>query len=144
MLLRVLLTGVALVACNGVEDQPTGSSTPPAAPSATAVSADSVAGNHILIAYRGALRAKPAVTRSREDASRLAGELVARLRAGEDFADLAKRYSDDTSASRGGESGIFTREHVRKPFDVLFTLEPGRVADVAETEYGFHIIQRAR
>lgn len=65
-----------------------------------------------------------------------------RINKGEDFGDVAKDVSDDTSASRGGDLGCVTKGQMVKPFeDAAFALEPGKVSAIVETEYGFHVIK---
>jgi len=65
-----------------------------------------------------------------------------RVKKGEDFADVARSVSDDTSASRGGDLGCVQKGTMVKPFEEkLFSMDEGKVSDVVETEYGFHIIQ---
>lgn len=67
---------------------------------------------------------------------------MARLDGGEDFAQVAKTVSDDTSSARGGELGCVTKGMMVKPFeDAAFALEPGKRSGVVETEYGYHIIK---
>lgn len=70
-------------------------------------------------------------------------ELRERVMNGEKFQALAVMYSEDqTSARRGGELGMRTREEFVKPFsDAAFALKPGQVSQIVETEFGFHIIQ---
>lgn len=60
----------------------------------------------------------------------------------ENFAALAKQYSDDkVSALKGGDLGFFTRKDMVKPFaDAAFNLKPGAVSDIVVTDYGNHII----
>lgn len=61
---------------------------------------------------------------------------------GADFADLARRYSQDTSASDGGDLGKFGRGRMVKPFEnAAFALKPGEISEIVETPYGFHIIR---
>jgi peptidyl-prolyl cis-trans isomerase C len=69
--------------------------------------------------------------------------LLARIRAGEDFATLAAANSDDKgSATRGGDLGYFTRTRMVPEFaTAAFLLAPGQVSDVVQTQYGFHIIK---
>lgn len=74
----------------------------------------------------------------------LADELLGRIRAGEDFADLAREYSDDAaSGARGGDLGFFGRDRMVAPFsDAAYALEDvGDVSDVVETRFGYHIIR---
>ncbi len=93
---------------------------------------------HILIkATPGAASDVRAAARERIDA------LVPQLRAGADFADLARRYSEDNSAAAGGDLGEVPRGRTVKPFeDALFALQPGQVSDVVPTQFGFHLIRQ--
>ncbi len=63
-------------------------------------------------------------------------------RKGEDFAELARRYSEDTTASTGGDLGYFTSEDMVKPFsDSAFSLEKGEISDLVRSRFGLHIIK---
>lgn len=59
------------------------------------------------------------------------------------FATLAQQYSQDGSASVGGDLGFFERGQMVAPFEeAAFALtEPNQVSDVIETDFGYHIIQ---
>ena len=72
-----------------------------------------------------------------------ASEVLKRARNGEDFATLAKAYSQDTAtASKGGDLGTFTRGRMVKPFeDAAFALKAGEISDLIETPFGLHIIK---
>ncbi len=82
------------------------------------------------------------VTDDREQRALLA-DIKARLEKGEDFAALAKQYSNDPgSADAGGELGMIGRGIMDKPFeDAMFALEAGEVSDVVETSFGLHLIK---
>jgi hypothetical protein len=59
------------------------------------------------------------------------------------FGDMAKRYSADGSAQRGGNLGAFRREDMVKPFsDAVAALKPGQISPLVETQFGYHIVQR--
>ena len=83
----------------------------PAAPS-TARAPARLAASHVLIQWSGADRAGTDVTRTREEALKLAGEIAAKARAGEDITTLAKEYSDGPSAPQGGDLGMFASSQI--------------------------------
>lgn len=69
-------------------------------------------------------------------------DLAERVRAGEDFGDLAKQYSEGPSAPRGGDLGFFTRRDMVPAFsNPAFALLPNEVSDVVVTRFGYHLIQ---
>ncbi len=76
-------------------------------------------------------------------ALKTAQDVLKKVKAGGDFAELAKKYSTDRSAQRGGDLGFFSRTMMVKPFaDAAFALaNVGDVSDVVQTDFGFHIIK---
>ena len=72
-----------------------------------------------------------------------AEDLLKQIKAGGDFAELAKKYSQDTgSAVKGGDLGWVVRGQTVKNFEEsAFSLKPKEISGVIGTEYGFHIIQ---
>ena len=72
-----------------------------------------------------------------------AEDLLKQIKAGGDFAELAKKYSQDTgSAVKGGDLGWVVRGQTVKNFEEsAFSLKPKEISSVIGTEYGFHIIQ---
>ncbi|WP_306354074.1 peptidylprolyl isomerase [Flavobacterium sp. '19STA2R22 D10 B1'] len=98
--------------------------------------------SHILLAYSGAMRANPAVTRTKEEAKAKAEELLAQVNANPaSFEELARSNSDDSSAQSGGDLGAFGPNMMVKPFnDFVFNNPVGKIG-LVETDFGFHVIK---
>lgn len=65
-----------------------------------------------------------------------------KLQKGEDFAALAKTYSEDSSGPEGGNLGYFQRGQMVQPFeDAAFQMKPGETSDIVETRFGYHLIK---
>jgi parvulin-like peptidyl-prolyl isomerase len=92
---------------------------------------------HILIMTQGKTDAEKAAARKKIE------DILARVKAGEDFAALAKEYSEDPgSKDNGGLYENFGRGQMVKPFeDAAFSVPVGEVSGVVETSFGFHIIK---
>jgi len=103
---------------------------------------DSAKAAHILIAYKGALRANPAISRSKEDAKKKADSIlkVVKRNPGK-FADYAKKLSDGPTKTKGGDLGWFTYGRMVPEFnDFIFNGKKGQIG-LVETPFGFHIIK---
>jgi hypothetical protein len=93
---------------------------------------------HVLLTPVASDSAKAA---ARTEAVRILGL----LREGEDFAELARRFSADGSAQQGGELGWIRSGETVPEFDaVAFALTRGQTSGVVETQYGAHIIRVER
>lgn len=98
---------------------------------------EEVRARHILITVDPA--AGPAEAEKAETSIRA---LAAKLKAGADFPDLARRYSQDTSAENGGDLGWFGRGVMVKSFeDAAFALKKGEISEPVRSEFGWHLIQ---
>jgi len=97
---------------------------------------ETVEASHIL--FRVGNPSEEAEVRSRAEA------VLKRAQAGEDFAALARQYSEDTTtADQGGYAGTFPRGQMVKEFeDAAFSMKPGEISGLVRTgDYGFHIIK---
>jgi peptidyl-prolyl cis-trans isomerase D len=71
-----------------------------------------------------------------------AGDLLKQLKGGADFAELAKKNSDDSSKEQGGDLGWFTHGQMVAEFDTAaFALKPKELSGVVTSQFGYHIIQ---
>lgn len=71
-----------------------------------------------------------------------AEEVLKRVKAGENFENLAKEYSDDGSKQNGGDLGWFGKGRMVPEFEnAAFALQPGQTSEIVESQFGFHIIK---
>lgn len=79
----------------------------------------------------------------KQEARQQLEEIRKRILAGEDFATLAKQYSQDVaSAQAGGELGFFKKKELVPEYEAAaLRLEPGGISNVVESQFGFHLIQ---
>ncbi|HMJ51088.1 MAG TPA: peptidylprolyl isomerase [Polyangiaceae bacterium] len=107
-----------------------------------------VGASHILVSYKGARGAAPAVVRTKDQAKKRAQEVLKKAKGPQatDFVALAKKYSDDPgSGPKGGDLGLFNRAQMVKPFsDAAFAIKPGDVSEIVESDFGFHVIKRTQ
>ena len=116
----------------------------PLSPGELASQPSEISARHLLVAYKGGLRASPGIGRSKAEAFARAEEAHKRAAAGEDFVALVKEYSDEPGAAeRGGDLGKFERQSMVPAFaNAAFALKVGEVSAVVETQFGFHVILR--
>ncbi|XP_066596064.1 putative peptidyl-prolyl cis-trans isomerase dodo [Prorops nasuta] len=104
--------------------------------------------SHLLVKHSGSRRPsswrEENITRSKEEALELVKSYREQIVSGKaTFSDLASKYSDCSSAKRGGDLGPFGRGAMQKPFeDAAFNLKVGELSSPVKTDSGIHIIQR--
>lgn len=99
---------------------------------------EQVSARHILI--RVSSDAPEAEKKAAKDK---AEEILHKLKEGEDFAKLAEEFSDDPgSKTKGGDLGFFSKGKMVKAFeDAAFSMKPGEMSGIVETNFGYHIIK---
>jgi peptidyl-prolyl cis-trans isomerase D len=71
-----------------------------------------------------------------------AEDVLKKAKSGANFEDLAKKYSEDTTASKGGDLDWIVEGQTVPEFEhAAFTLPKGAISDLVKTQYGFHIIK---
>lgn len=103
---------------------------------------DSSESRHILIRYVGTMRAPETVTKTKEEAQKLADSILGVVKKDKSkFAELAKEFSDDGSAENGGDLGNSTPGRMVPPFDEFIFGNPAGTIGLVETDFGFHVVE---
>jgi parvulin-like peptidyl-prolyl isomerase len=132
----------------------TAGATPPAP--AAGKEPDHITIQHVLIGFKGSVPGKN-ITRTQDEAKKLAEEILARAKKGENFDDLVKQYTDDAapgiySMSNKGVAPSereYPRERMVPAFgDAGFPLQVGELGmasyDKVKSPYGWHIVKRLK
>jgi peptidyl-prolyl cis-trans isomerase C len=100
---------------------------------------EQVKASHILI------KTKPDADEAKSLEARKKIELIQkRVKEGEDFAKLAKEFSEGPNAPKGGDLGYFVPGRMVQPFETAaFKMKPGEVSDIVKTRFGYHLIKVA-
>lgn len=99
---------------------------------------ETVRASHILIGFDDQDTAETKAAKKKQ-----AEDILAQLKKGGDFAELAKQYSTCPSKQQGGDLGYFPRGQMVKPFeDAVFALKKGQMSGVVETQFGYHVIKK--
>ncbi|XP_062515601.1 peptidyl-prolyl cis-trans isomerase NIMA-interacting 1-like [Corticium candelabrum] len=109
---------------------------------------DVVQASHVLVKHRDSRRPSSwkseKITRTKEEALAMLQGFRDKIASGDvEFADLAKRESDCSSARNGGDLGKFGRNQMQKPFEeAAYSLRVGELSEPVFTDSGIHIILR--
>lgn len=84
------------------------------------------------------VRARHILVKTEDEAKKISKELAG----GADFAESAKKYSQDAGGQGGGDLGYFSRGQMVKPFEeAAFALEKGKISAPVQSEFGWHLIK---
>lgn len=98
--------------------------------------------NHILLTTLESGTRTELPEEKKKEKRALIDKLLVRAKAGEDFAKLAKEYSEDLGSKERGGEYIFPRGRMVPEFETAaWALMPGQVSEVVTTQYGYHIIK---
>ncbi|MDY6842636.1 MAG: peptidylprolyl isomerase [Thermodesulfobacteriota bacterium] len=98
---------------------------------------EQVRAQHILI------KVDPGADESKKaDAYKQIEQINKKIQNGQDFATLAKEFSQCPSSTKGGDLNYFGRGQMVKPFEeAAFALKPNEVSNIVETRFGYHLIK---
>lgn len=103
---------------------------------------DSADSKHILIRYVGTMRAPETITRTKDEAKKLADSILTVVKKDKSkFAELASEFSDDSSKDNGGDLGTSTPGRMVPPFDAFIFDNPTGTIGLVETDFGYHIVE---
>tara|TARA_B100000686_G_scaffold165200_2_gene172854 strand:+ start:756 stop:1979 length:1224 start_codon:yes stop_codon:yes gene_type:complete len=92
---------------------------------------------HILILFE-----KESSVKKKQEKYRKIKKILSQLESGKDFSEAAKIYSEDVSASSGGDLGFVEKGQMVPEFEkTVYSLKEGEISGIVETDYGFHIIK---
>jgi len=106
---------------------------------------EEIKASHILISVEEDTTIRDAKKRAKKadkEAQKRVKELQKRIKKGDDFAELAKKFSKDTATrEKGGDLGYFPRGKMVTEFDqVAWDMEVGKISEPVKTKFGYHII----
>jgi parvulin-like peptidyl-prolyl isomerase len=107
---------------------------------------DEFGAKHLLVQYKGSLRAAPTITRTEDEAKARATEAMKKAKGGTKFEDVVKEYSDEPgAATRGGDLGKFKKGQMVPDFQTAVEkLKVGEISDLVKTPFGYHVILRTQ
>lgn len=104
--------------------------------------------SHLLVKHKDSRRPsswrEEVITRSKDDAYKIIEDYLKMITSKKaTLPELAQKYSDCSSAKRGGDLGLFGRGQMQKPFEAAaFALKVGELSKVVDTDSGLHLILR--
>jgi hypothetical protein len=130
----------------GHKEPPKQGAQPPAPGPQPAQAGETYGAKHLLVMYKGSMRAPATITRSEDEAKARATEAQKKAKGGTKFEDLVKEYSDEPGAAqRGGDLGTFRKGQMVPEFqNAVEKMKVGDVSDLVKTPFGYHVILRTK
>lgn len=101
-----------------------------------------VRASHILLMTQDPTTHEPLPADKKAEKKKQMEDILKQAKGGADFAELAKKYSEDPGSKDKGGEYTFPKGRMVKEFeDTAFSLKPGEISDIVETTYGYHIIK---
>jgi peptidyl-prolyl cis-trans isomerase C len=101
-----------------------------------------VRASHILLMTTDPETHQPLSPEKKEAKHKLMEDILKQARAGTNFAELAKKYSEDPGSKDKGGEYTFPRGQMVKQFeDTAFSMKTNEISDIIETQFGYHIIK---
>ncbi len=103
---------------------------------------ETVRASHILLMTTDPETHQPLTDAQKAAKHKQLEDILKQARAGTNFADLAKKYSEDPGSKDKGGEYTFPRGQMVKEFEeTAFSLKPNEISDIIETQFGYHIIK---
>jgi hypothetical protein len=121
--------------------------TRPARPTRPMPTGETYGAKHLLVQYKGAMRAPASITRTEDEAKARATEAMKKAKADPSkFAEFVKEYSDEPGAAqRGGDLGTFRKGQMVPEFqNAVEKLKVNEVSGLVKTPFGYHVILRTK
>jgi hypothetical protein len=101
---------------------------------------------HLLVQYKGSMRAGPQVSRTKDEAKARAEEALKKLKGGGDWKAIVAEYSDEPGAGqREGELGEFNKGMMHPDFQAgVEATKVGELSGLVESPFGYHVLKRTK
>lgn len=102
-----------------------------------------VCAKHILLLTQDQTTGAPLEDKEKAQVKKKADDILKKLKKGENFDTLMSEYSEDPGSKANPNGYVFTKGEMVSEFEkTAFELEEGKISDIIETQYGYHIIKK--
>ena len=102
-----------------------------------------VCAKHILLMTQNEKTGEPMTDKEKAQVKKKAEEILKKLKGGASFDKLMEEYSEDPGSKSNPDGYVFTKGEMVSEFEKsAFELEEGKLSDIVQTQYGYHIIKK--